>query len=123
MKRDLELIRKMMLAIEDAPSGWAPWAQDLKFEGYTEAQVGYHAYLLIDAGLAKGEDASSMGGDSPIGIIRTLTWAGHEFADAARDETRWRKAMGVVQEKGGTVTIGVLTQLLAALMRGAFGLP
>ena len=120
MKRDLGLIRKMVLAIEDAPSGWAP---DLKFEGYSDAQVGYHAYLLIDAGLAKGEDASTMGSEAPEGFISSLTWAGHEFADAARDEARWKKAMGVVQEKGGSVTIGVLTQLLVALMKGAFGLP
>jgi len=120
MKRDLELIRKMVLAIEDAPSGWAP---DLNFDGYSDAQVGYHAYLLIDAGLARGQDASTMGSDAPQGFITSLTWAGHEFADAARDETRWKKAMGVVQEKGGTVTIGVLTQLLIALMKGALGLP
>jgi len=120
MKRDLELIRKMVLAIEDAPSGWAP---DLKFDGYSDAQVGYHAYLLIDAGLARGQDASTMGSDAPEGFITSLTWAGHEFADAARDETRWKKAMGVVQEKGGTVTIGVLTQLLIALTKGALGLP
>jgi hypothetical protein len=119
MKRDLELIRKMVLAIEDAP-GWAP---DLKFEGYTDAQVGYHAYLLLDAGLAKGQDASTIGGEAPEGFISSLTWAGHEFADAARDETRWRKAMGVVQEKSGTVTIGVLTQMLVALMKGALGIP
>lgn len=120
MKRDLELIRKMVLAIEDGPSGWAP---DLKFDGYSDAQVGYHAYLLIDAGLARGQDASTMGSDAPEGFITSLTWAGHEFADAARDETRWKKAMGVVQEKGGTVTIGVLTQLLIVLMKGALGLP
>ena len=121
MKRDLELIRKMVLAIEDAPSGWAP--NDLKIDGYTDEQIGYHAYLLIDAGLAKGEDASTLGSQSPEGFISRLHSAGHDFADAARDETRWRKAMGVVQEKGGTVTIGVLTQLLVSLMKGALGLP
>lgn len=121
MKRDLELIRKMVLAIEAAPSGWAP--NDLKFEGYTDEQVGYHAYLLIDAGLAKGEDVSGFGSESPKGFINSLTWDGHEFADAARDGARWRKAMGIVQEKGGTVTIGVLTQLLVSLMKGALGLP
>lgn len=120
MKRDLELIRKMVFAIEDSPSGWAP---DLKFEGYSDSQVGYHAYLLIDGGLARGGDASTMGSDAPEGFINSLTWAGHEFAAAARDETRWKKAMGVVQEKGGTVTIGVLTQLLVALMKGAFAVP
>lgn len=61
MKRDLNLVRKMLLAIEEAPTGWAP---ELSFEGYTQAQVGYHAYLLIDAGLARGSDASTMGSEA-----------------------------------------------------------
>ena len=121
MKRDLELIRRMILAIEDAPTGWAP--RRLEIEGYTDTQIGYHAYLLVDAGLAKGQDVTTMGSDGPEAIITSLTWAGHEFADAARDEYRWKKAMMVVQEKGGTVTLGVLTQLLISLMKGALGIP
>jgi hypothetical protein len=120
MKRDLELIRKMVLAIEDAPSGWAP--HPLKIEGYSDAQVGYHAYLLVDAGLAAGEDATSSGSEGPEGFVSTLTWAGHEFADVSRDDTRWKNAMGAVKEKAGTVTVAVLTQLLAALMKGALGI-
>lgn len=120
MKRDLELIRKMVLAIEDAPSGWAP--HPLKIEGYSDTQVGYHAYLLIDAGLAMGQDASTFDSEAPEGFVSKLTWAGHEFADASRDDTRWKNAMGAVREKAGTVTIGVLTQLLVALMKGALGI-
>lgn len=119
MNRDLELIRKIVLAIEDSPSGWSP---DLKFEGYSNDQIGYHAYLLIDAGLAKGTEVTTCGSIAPEGFIQNLTWAGHEFAAAARDETRWKTAMGVVQEKGGTVTIGVLIQLLVAIMKNVFGL-
>lgn len=121
MKRDLELIRKMILAIEDAPTGRAPGR--LEFDGYTYGQVAYHAYLLVDAGLAKGHDITAIGSDGPEALITSLTWAGHEFADAARDETRWKKAMTTVQEKGGAVTLGVLTQLLIALMKGALGIP
>ena len=120
MKRDWDLIRKMILAIEDHPAGWAP--SDLSFDGYTQGQVGYHAYLLVDAGLAKGEDASVIGSEGPRGFITSLTWAGHEFADAARDDSRWKKALGVVTKKGGNVTVEILTQLLGSLMRGAFGL-
>ena len=70
----------MLLAIEDAPSGWAP---DLSIEGYTPVQVGYHAYLLIDAGLANGSSTSTMGSEAPSGMITCLTWAGHEVAEAA----------------------------------------
>jgi hypothetical protein len=120
MKRDLDLIRKMILAIEDHPAGWAP---ELTFDGYTKAQIGYHAYLLIDAGLAKGHDASTIGSEAPEGLITNLTWKGHEFAQAARDQTRWRKAMALVAEKGGSITLDVLTQLLGSLMKGNFGLP
>lgn len=120
MRRDLNLIRKMVLAIEDAPSGWAP---DLSFEDYSAAQIGYHAYLLIDARLASGTDVSTMGSDAPEGAITALTWAGHEFAEAARDDTRWKRAMGIVTEKGGSITLDVLKQLLTTLMKSAFGLP
>ena len=121
MKRDMELIRKLVLAIEDAPTGYAP--DNLTLEGYTPEQIGYHAHLMIQAGLATGSDVTHMGSSSPQAILTSLTWAGHEFADAARDEGRWKKAMGIVQEKGGSVTLSVLTQLLTALMKGALGLP
>ena len=120
MKRDLDLIRKMLLAIEEAPSGWAP---ELKIEGYSETQVGYHAYLMIDAGLARGSDASAMGSEAPEGMITSLMWAGHEFAEAARDEKLWKKAMGLVAEKGGSITLDVMKDLLISLMRRALGLP
>jgi hypothetical protein len=31
--------------------------------------------------------------------------------------------MGIVKEKGGTITLDILKQLLGSLMRGALGLP
>lgn len=117
----MELIRKIALAIEDAPTGYAP--DRLNFKGYSAEQVAYHAHLMIQAGLASGHDVTAMGSTSPEAILTSLTWAGHEFAEAARDEARWKKAMGIVHEKGGSVTLSVLTQLLTALMKGALGLP
>ena len=120
MKRDMELIRKMVLAIEEAPGGFAP--NQLDIDGYTENQIGYHAHLMIQAGLAKGSDMTHMGSSGPEAMLTSLTWAGHEFADASRDESRWKSAMGIVKEKAGSVTIGVLTQLLTGLMKTALGL-
>ncbi len=58
MKRDMALIRKMVLALEETPTGWAP--DQLTFEGYTWEQIGYHAYLMIQAGLAKGSEITNM---------------------------------------------------------------
>jgi hypothetical protein len=40
----MELIRKMVLAIEDAPTGFAP--RNLAVDGYTPDQIGYHGCLM-----------------------------------------------------------------------------
>jgi hypothetical protein len=119
MKRDMGLIRKMVLAMEDAPGGYAP---EFSLDGYTPEQIGYHAHLMIQAGLAEGSDITHTQSQGPEAMLTSLTWAGHEFADASRDEGRWKKAMGVVKEKAGSVTIGVLTQLLTGLMKNTLGL-
>jgi hypothetical protein len=120
MKRDLDLIRTILLTIEDHPHGYAP---DLTINGHSKEEVGYHAYLLINAGLAEGENMGGFSSPSPEAQIYKLTWAGHEFAEAARDDTRWKKAMGIVKDKGGSVTMDVLKDLLTSLMKAAIGLP
>jgi hypothetical protein len=98
------------------------FAPELSFEGYSESQVGYHNYLLISAGLAEGADATSYGSEGPEALLTHLTWAGHDFAEAAQDDNRWKRAMKIVGEKGGTVTLDILKQVLAGLVRGSFGL-
>ena len=103
----MDLIRKMVLVIEDSPSGYAP-REGLRIDGYTDEQIGYHAHLMIQEGLADGCDATSTDSNSPEAMLTSLTWKGHEFAEAARDDTRWKKAMGVVEEKGGSATLSIL---------------
>ncbi len=110
MKRDLNLIRKIILAVEDAPTGFAP---KLSIDGYNEGEVGYHAHLLIDAGLARGADVTTLASVGPEAILTSLTWAGHEFAALARDDYRWSKAMAELKDKAGVITLDGLKQLLA----------
>lgn len=120
MKRNMELVRALALAIEEAPGGFAPLRFDL--DGYSDEEISYHAYLMIDAGLATGSVLTTMDSSGPEAMLRSLTWAGHEFAEAAAYEPRWKKAMGIVKEKGGSVSLPVLSQLLAQLMKKEFGL-
>lgn len=120
MKRDMELIRKMLLAVEYSESGRAP--RPLMIEGYDPAIIGYHSLLLVEAGLCTGAEHKTLGQPTPNATLFRLTWAGHEFLDAARDETRWRKAMSITAKSAGTITIGVLTQLLTNLMMQSLGI-
>ena len=85
MKEDTEWFQNMLDAIL---SGWAP--RELKIEGYTDEQIGYHALIMIEAGLVTGQDVATMG-SSPTGLITRLTWQGHDFLEAAREPTRCRR--------------------------------
>lgn len=120
MKRDMNLVREILLTIEAESSGFAP--SEIQVEGYTDEQTGYHTLLLLEAGLVEGHRVVSYSGGLSA-IATRLTWTGHEFLDAARDNGRWKEALRIVQEKGGgAVTIGILTQLLSALAKQSVGL-
>lgn len=113
MQRDMELVRKIMLAAEQHEHGFAP--RDIEIEGYSEEQIGYHCWLLDDAGLAEAIDLTTRGSDSPCAALRSLTWAGHEFLGAAKDDTTWQKAKDRLSSAGKSlqsVTLDVLKALL-----------
>jgi Hypothetical protein (DUF2513) len=120
MKRDMDLIRKMVLAVADAPTGYAP--DGLGIEGYTDDQIGHHAYLMIQGGLATGIETTHVRSTSPIAQLTSLTWDGHDFAAMARDDTAWNKVKGVVQEKGGAVSLDVVKALLTQAVKAGLGL-
>jgi hypothetical protein len=116
MKRDMDLARQILLEIEKQPS----WGSEinLSMEDYSDEDVSYHVMLLHEAGLIVAVDLSSF---SDIKWIPTrLTWQGHEFLDAARDNNRWNKAKDAMGKVGGFVfEIGkqVLIELAKAELR------
>ena len=113
MKRDMDLVRNILLAFEAEPTGYAP--ERLEIEGYTKEQIGYHALIMIEAGLLEGQEVTPMSGSCPVGMPTRMTWNGHEFLEACRDLTRWDKAKGIVAKIGGG-TVEVFRQVLIELM-------
>ncbi len=102
-------------------SGYAP--TNIVIDDYTQEQIRYHAFIMMEGGLIEGIKRTDLSSKSPQVIPRRLTWSGHEFLEAARNDTIWEKAMGIVGEKGGTIGISVLSQLLTSLTKAQFGLP
>jgi len=119
MRRDMDLVRKILMAAEDSPSGYAP--DPLKIEGYSKEEIQYHALIIIEAGLATGGETTPFNGP-PAAIIHRLTWRGHEFLEAAREESRWKEAKRIIGEKAGSVSIQVWTAVLQQLTMKAVGL-
>jgi hypothetical protein len=86
MQRDMDLVRNILIWIEAQEHalnvGW-----EIKIEGYTDEQVGYHCHLMNEAGLIAAEDSTSLESLSPDAVPRCLTWAGHDFLDSVKDAT------------------------------------
>lgn len=70
----------------------------------------YHADLLIESGMLKG----NVGGEMPM--VSRLTWNGHEFLDSIRNPEIWER----VKERltgFGTVGLTLVWELAKAELR------
>ena len=76
---------------------------------------------MLDSGLIKGSDISTCDDDSPQAIVSSLTWKGHEFADAARNDNLWAKAKNTIAERTETVTFSLVFDYLQAMAKTAIG--
>ncbi len=115
MKRDMDLIRALLLSTEGEN------LPDLS--KWTEAQQVEHMALLVEAKLVHGE--IMFGGDGEIrSVIYTrLTWDGHEFLASARDDTVWKNTRDKLQAFGTNVAWPILTSVLTDMVKKKIGLP
>lgn len=98
MKRDMDLVREILLQVESHNSPDEE-LENLKVEGFDDLLIFYHVHLLSDAGLLWATEARAIGiyEWSPI----ALTWAGHEFLDSIRDPEIWEKTKNSARSAGG----------------------
>lgn len=122
MKRDLDLIRLILKKAEECEDPWG--LQEMpEITGYSRGQIAYHTKLLHEAGLLEAHDASSLGPDGFEWVPGTLTWDGHEFMDASKDNALWEKAKEYVINPVGAFTFDLLFQWLKAQGKERLGLP
>ena len=117
MKRDMGLIRALLLEAEGD--------QTVDLSAFSKLERAYHFQLLLDAGFVEGKvRMSGMDGKlRPIGYrVQRLTWSGHEFMDAARNESVWKRVTAKVTKTGATVSLAILQELLVQELRRIVGL-
>jgi len=119
MKRDMDLVRALLMRVELEHFAHAP--RKIEINGYTEERIGYHAFLLNEAGLMKAVVVTTFDNPSPEARIIRLIWAGHEFLDSAREPARWGKAKDLVNKVGGA-SIQLWMAVLTAYTRDALGI-
>jgi hypothetical protein len=113
MERDMELVRLLLVQCE---TGSSP----VELANYSQQEVLYNLTLMKDAGLI---DAHFIEGNDvlPLGVRNLrLTWAGHDFLDAARDDTIWNKAKDKFLKPGISWTFSILFEWLKGEARKKF---
>ena len=55
-------------------------------------------------------------------VLERLTWEGHDFLDAARDDTIWKKAMKRFMQPTAAFTFGLLLEYLKKEAKAKLGL-
>ena len=107
MKRDADLIRSLLLAIEKREEPFL--ITEIALDQYDSAQIAHHAALLSDAGFVDGED-------------RRITFSGYEFLDAIRPPSVWRKTRDRIDRAGGGFVFAVIKDVAVSLLRQKLGL-
>ena len=113
----MELIRQILLAIEKDGRGLG--IVDLEFADHDDEFVSYQVKLLAEAGLVTAIDCSTRAG--LCWKPRSLTWTGHEFLDAARNDTIWNKAMSKLKEQAVSVPFEIVKAVVMQTCKDMFG--
>ena len=105
MRLDHDLVRLILLEAEGA--------QPVDLSAYTIEQIAYHMSLLISGAYARGLPFQFA--DGSHARFTGLTWKGHEFLDNARSDIIWNRAKAHIAEHGGSVSLEVLSAILAQI--------
>lgn len=114
MKRDMELCRKILFAVEEKYVDSA--IMNLEIDSFSKEQVAYHCKLLYEAGLVSTFNARYADGGIYFFAVGSLTWEGHDFLDKIRSDTIWNRTKEVVAGKGLPMVLDVLKDVAQAIM-------
>ena len=100
MKRNLDTVRKLLKEFELSPAGETIDIVKGEYDN-TPNEIVAHIELMIKAGLLEGEAyPSETGGDDYYFWIEKITWSGHDFIDAARNEDVWNTTKRKLTQAG-----------------------
>ena len=100
MKRDLELIREIMLQIE-AHEG-SGFMSDADLKGAPKNEILFQLHLIQEDGYIESEIINTIDGNSEA-TIYGLTKEGRKYLDIIRDNSLWTKVIKTLKKIGGVI--------------------
>lgn len=115
MRRDWELIRAILAALEAQPDmGGRVGARNLP--DWPAEVVHYHLWLLIEAGLVAGRcQGQPASADGMTCHATLLTWSGQEFLAATRSDASWERIRRALVDRGIDLSFEAIRAAAGAL--------
>jgi hypothetical protein len=119
MKRDWDVIREVLIEVEEYDIEDPPGLRFEIGEGQGFTSRAQHALLLHSAGFLEGVPYKT---SSSEGLLNPqLTWQGHELLDTIRSKTVWEKVKAMAAEKGLELTFDAVKALGKAAIVAVVG--
>ena len=119
MQRNMDLCRDILIYVEGLT--FKPMPQKVELDNYSEEEIEYHLKLLNQAGLIDAEDLSKSTQETRW-RVHSLTWSGHEFVEASRNNSRWQEAKETIKKNGVGMAFDLIKEVLIASAKEAVGL-
>ena len=118
MKRDMELIRKILFYIEENYVAGQKWISSINIDGYEDAVVTEHILLAYESGLIRDiKDVSDL--ERVSYFVGNLSNSGYDFLDKIRSDTIWNKTKATIKEKGMPMLTGTVSMVANAFITAA----
>ena len=115
MKRDMDLIRLILLEIEKAEENEV---ENMNIDGYSKEDIVFNAKLLKQNNMIENFEENVLGNY----YIGSLTWGGSDYLDSIRDNSKWKRIKSVIKEKALPFTFDIVksvaTTIIAATAEG-----
>ena len=122
MKRDLELIRHILLTLEASDYSHRVYIENFVTDEYSLETISYHINLLLDCNYI---DAT------PIPIVRChyiqfnvhrITSQGHDYLDSIRDDTIWKQTKEKIGNITSSVSLDIVKTVAQKIILGLIGI-
>jgi len=123
MKRDLDLVRQILLTVEEAKPGQQIDLEDFRKELPERLdEVSAHVELLDEAGYLDAIISQELTPSGPRQFFITkIEWAGYDYLDAVRDAGIWAKTKEKLKSVGGGTTLDIAKAVATKLITDSLG--
>ena len=121
MKRNLDLIRYILLTTEDSDTSELRVADYITSQ-YSFNEVSYHITLLIEAGYMIALRADNLSSSYPDYIVQRLTYKGHDFLDTIRNDNVFNKTKTIISSTVGTTALSLIKDVALNYAKDMLGI-